>query len=97
MPEQRKIIDRAAAMDGLDDLSDEQIRKALTALVIAYARRAEETGEYPPPVAAEAVSATEVIVVASEMIRALDINMFDFSMWYQSCCMSKPDRCSEMQ
>jgi hypothetical protein len=35
------------------------------------------------PLSEREVSPTEVVVVASEMIRVVDLNPFDLSMWYR--------------
>jgi hypothetical protein len=53
----------------------------MTAAVRLYAARSERTGEFPPPIAAD-LSATEVVTVVSEMIRAVNLNLFDLSMWH---------------
>jgi hypothetical protein len=73
------------AMTGNDPaaVSDQDIERVLTAAVRLYAARAETTANYPPPVTRESVSATDIATVASEMIRAVDINLFDLSMWYR--------------
>lgn len=73
------------AMTGNDPaaVSNQDIERILTAAVRLYAARAETTANYPPPVTRESVSATDIATVASEMIRAVDINLFDLSMWYR--------------
>ena len=71
------------ALKGEAVLSDDELARVMTAAVKLYAARAEETGDYPPPVAKEAVNATEVATAVSEMIRAVDLNMFDLSMWFR--------------
>ena len=62
-------------------------RQALTsedhASVKLYAARADLRRELPPPLSEREVSPTEVVVVASEMIRVVDLNPFDLSMWYR--------------
>lgn len=64
-------------------LSDAEIERAMTAVVKLYAARSEDRCEYPPPVDKGAVNATEVATVVSEMIRVVDLNMFDLSMWHR--------------
>jgi hypothetical protein len=63
-------------------LSDEDITQVLTAAVRLYAARAEARGEYPPPLVGEKVTATDVAVTVSEMVRVANLNMFDLSMWH---------------
>ena len=56
----------------------------MSAAVKLYAAKAEvQAGEAPaPPVSAERVTPTEVVVVVSEMLRAVDVSLFDLAMWY---------------
>jgi hypothetical protein len=63
-------------------LSDEDITQVLTAAVRLYAARAEARDDYPAPLAREKVTATDVAITVSEMVRVADLNMFDLSMWH---------------
>ncbi len=67
---------------GEPGLSDEDIAQVLTAAVRLYAARAEARDQYPPPLTAEKVTATDVAITVSEMVRVADLNMFDLSMWH---------------
>ena len=69
--------------DNHASLSDRDIQAVMTAAVRLYAARAEATRTVPPPLDEAEVSPTEVVVVASEMIRVVDLNPFDLSMWYR--------------
>jgi hypothetical protein len=78
----------AAARQALADgdhtaISDAALEAVLTAAVKLYAARAELRQELPPPLTESEVTPTEVVVVASEMIRVVDLNPFDLSMWYR--------------
>lgn len=76
----------AAAVDGeqgLERLSDADLAAVMTAAISVYTRRAEATENYPPPIIAEKATATEVVTVVSEMLRAVNVNMFDLSMWFR--------------
>jgi hypothetical protein len=64
-------------------LSDKDIERVLTAAVKLYAARTEATETYPKPIAPDQVTATELVVAVCEMIRAVDLNLFDLSMWYR--------------
>jgi hypothetical protein len=64
------------------DISDVDLARALTAAVRLYAARVEARDEFPPPLEAGEVTATDVAITASEMIRAVDMNLFDLSMWH---------------
>lgn len=74
----------AAGMDGdagTTLVSDRELESVLTAAIRLYAARSERSGTFPPPISSDA-TATEVVTVVSEMLRAVDINMFDLSMWF---------------
>ena len=63
-------------------LSDEALAAVLTAATRLYAARTEARGAFPAPIDRERATATDVVVTACEMIRAVDLNMFDVSMWF---------------
>ena len=69
--------------DNHASLSDRDIQAVMTAAVRLYAARAEATRTVPPPLDEAEVSPTEVVVVASEMIRVDDLRPCDRSMWYR--------------
>lgn len=64
-------------------ISDAALEAVMTAAVKLYAARAELRQDLPPPLTEREVTPTEVVVVASEMIRVVDLNPFDLSMWYR--------------
>jgi hypothetical protein len=65
-------------------LSARDLQAVFTASVKLYAAWAEATQVLPiPPLVNSEVSATDVVIVASEMIRAVDLSPFDLSMWYR--------------
>jgi len=59
------------------------VRAVLTSAVRPYAARVEATGAYPAPVDMREVMPTDIVVIASEMLRAADLNLFDLAMWYR--------------
>lgn len=63
------------------NISDEQLASMMTALVRLYAARVEATGAFPKVITQDA-AATDALLVACEMVGFHDINMFDFTMWY---------------
>jgi hypothetical protein len=65
-----------------EGISDNDLMRVLSAASRLYAARAEARETYPPPVANNEVTATDVLVTVSEMIRAVDLNLFDLSMWF---------------
>jgi hypothetical protein len=55
----------------------------LTAAMKLYAAKAEGVATPAPPVSADKITPTEVVIVISELMRAADLNLFDLSMWYR--------------
>jgi hypothetical protein len=77
------LAERTLASGNYDAFSDADLERVMTAAVKLYVAKAESTGAYPPPVAADRVTPTEVVTVVSEMIRAAGLNLFDLSMWFR--------------
>ena len=74
--------EEAIAAGRLDSVSDADLQRVLTAAVKLYAAKAEGAPVELPPVAPEAVTATDVVVTVSAMVRAAGLNLFDLSMWF---------------
>ena len=64
-------LNDALRSDAVADIPDEVLQNAMTALVKAYAAKVEKT-----------VNATEAVVAACALIRAVDLNMFDVALWF---------------
>ncbi len=75
---ERVRADRAFARVPSSDLEH-----VLTAAIKLYAAKAEAEEQFPPPVTAEKVTPTEIVLVVSELLRAADISLFDLAMWYR--------------
>lgn len=60
-----------------------ELEGVITAAMKLYTAKAEAEGAFPPPVSAEKITPTEVVIVVSEMLRAADLNLFDLAMWYR--------------
>ncbi len=74
---------QALAGEDHGSISDAALEAVMTAAVKLYAARSELRQVLPPPLNEAEVTTTEVVVVASEMIRVVDLNPFDLSMWYR--------------
>jgi hypothetical protein len=61
------------------------LERVLTAAMKLYATKteAEDTAAPAPPVSADKITPTEAVVVISETMRAVNLNLFDLSMWYR--------------
>ena len=55
----------------------------LTAAIKLYAAKAEAEGTFPAPIAVAKVTPTDVVLVVSEMLRVVNISLFDLAMWYR--------------
>jgi hypothetical protein len=73
---------RDLAQPEAGEIADADLAKAMTATVRLYAARVEARDKFPPLIDTDEATATDVAVVASELIRAVDMNSFDLSMWY---------------
>jgi hypothetical protein len=63
--------------------AEADLRATMTNAVKAYAAlvEASPTGA-PAPIDPDAVTATEVVIVVSEMLRSMNLNLFDVAMWF---------------
>jgi hypothetical protein len=75
-----------ALLAGIEHLSNAELQRLLAAAVHLYSTRMEE-GEaafrpFPPGVLP--ATTTDVIVVTTEMLRAVNIQLFELAMWQAS-------------
>ena len=64
-------------------ISDDALRRVLTAAVKIYAAKAEDAETEIPPFDRHDVTATEAVTAVCAMIRAVDLNLFDVAMWFR--------------
>ena len=81
----RSLVELAgrALAGGSPQIASDDVARAMTAIVKLYAAKAETEASPPAPVTANNVTPTEVVLVVSEMLRAVDISLFDLAMWYR--------------
>ena len=74
-----------ALRDGTTDkISDETVQKLLTAGTRLLAHKTEMEDRYFLPfTSTEACTATDVVTTVSEMLRAVNLNIFDLAMWFR--------------
>ncbi len=92
MSDQQAVADAAAAfaasVEALaargeeGDIPDDVLQTVFNAAVKAYAARVEKHDREPAIVDLGKVNATEGVTAACALIRAVDLNMFDVTMWY---------------
>ncbi len=73
--------ERALETGKLDGVSDAELERVMTAAVRLYAAKAE--GDTPPAVVTpDRVTPTDIVVTVSALIRAVGLNLWDVSMWF---------------
>ena len=75
-----EAIERSIATGQLDVLSAEALQALIAAACRSYAAR-RQAGEEFTPVAKSTVSATDVMITASGLLRAADLSTFELGMW----------------
>ena len=73
-------IERGVADGRLDVLTTEALQSLMAAACRVYAARVE-AGEQFVPLRRNAISATDVMVTASGMLKAADLAVFELGMW----------------
>lgn len=63
-------------------IADETVQQVLAAAIKMYALKANGREGEIVPFAGDAVTATEAVVTACAMIRAVDLSLFDVAMWF---------------
>jgi hypothetical protein len=67
--------------DAIDRPSDSEIQHMLAKAVRLYAERAAEGDRALPAFAADAVTATDVMVTVTAMLKAVNLQTFELGMW----------------
>jgi hypothetical protein len=78
-----EMAERIVASGAASQIDSGDIARVLTMAMKLYAAKAEGAAAPAPPVSADALSPTDAVVVISETMRALNLNLFDLSMWYR--------------
>ncbi len=74
--------DRRLAAGETADVSDRDIQRLLTTATRLYARKTDEEGRSFSPVAdGHILTATDVAVTVTALLRAADLHLFDLAMW----------------
>jgi hypothetical protein len=64
-----------------DTLSDAEVQELLARAVRLYAERAEERGGLSAFPSEQSVTATEVMVTVTAMLKAVNLQVFELGMW----------------
>ena len=77
-----EAAERALAAGQPGQVSDAELERVMTAAVRLYAAKVETDKPPAQPVTPSAVTPTEVVVMASDLIRSAGLNLWDVSMWF---------------
>jgi len=73
-------LERSVVDDKLDTVSAEALQKLIAAACRVYTAR-NEAGEKFTPVPKNSISATDIMVTASGLLRSADLAVFELGMW----------------
>jgi hypothetical protein len=73
-------LERSIVDDKLDTVSAEALQKLMAAACRVYTARAQ-AGEQFTPVPRNSISATDVMITASGLLRSADLAVFELGMW----------------
>jgi len=73
-------LERSIVDDKLDTISAEALQKLMAAACRVYTARAQ-AGEKFTPVPRNSISATDVMITASGLLRSADLAVFELGMW----------------
>ena len=74
-------LQEAGAAGSFAGLSDEALQQVLAAAVHAYAVRIEEGAQFSPFPPRRHVTATDVMVMSTAMLKAVGLQLFELGMW----------------
>jgi hypothetical protein len=73
-------LERSIVDDKLDTVSAEALQKLIAAVCRVYTAR-REAGEQFAPVQKNSITATDVMITASGLLKATDLAVFELGMW----------------
>jgi hypothetical protein len=77
-----ETAERALSSGRLEQITDAELERIMTAAVRLYAAKAESADASARPVTPEMVTPTDVVVTVSALIRSAGLNLWDVSMWF---------------
>lgn len=75
--------ERALATGDLDLVTDAELERVLTAAIRLYAAKVDLDNKPINPVTAEKLTPTDVVASVTAIVRAVGLNLWDLSMWFQ--------------
>ena len=77
----KAAVDRVMTSGELDAVSEMAVREMLTAAVKIYAAKVDASGSFPAFARDNSVTATDVMVASSAMLKAVNLEVFELGMW----------------
>ena len=77
-----EAAERALSSGQPGQVADADLERVLTAAVRLYAAKTESDTPPGPPITPSAVTPTDIVVTASDLIKAAGLNLWDVSMWF---------------
>jgi len=74
--------ERALASGQPGEVSDADLERVLTAAVRLYAAKVDADMAPVQPITPSAVTPTDIVVMASDLIKSAGLNLWDVSMWF---------------
>ena len=78
-----EIVERALLDGKTENIPDETVQRLLTAGTKLFANKVEMEDRFSPYTGPEDVTATDVVMTCSDMLRAVNLSTFDLAMWFQ--------------
>jgi len=77
-----EAAERALSAGRPEQVSDADLEGVMTAAIRLYAAKAEVAEQPAVPVSKQRVTPTDIVVTVSGLIRAVGLNLWDVSMWF---------------
>jgi hypothetical protein len=74
-------LEQASRTGHLDDLRDADLQRLMAALVNVYCAKREAGEKFSPLAPSHDVTPTNIMVAASQLLRAGDLQVFELGMW----------------
>lgn len=79
-----RMTEAVLASGSVEAVSDETVQRLMTAAVLLYSRKCDHEERVFFPFAGQSVvSATDIVVVVSELLRSANLNTYDLALWLQ--------------
>ncbi|MBB1154355.1 MULTISPECIES: hypothetical protein [Amycolatopsis] len=77
------LTSEIASGDQAAAVADEEIAELLYAAARLFSAKTDRVGKIAWPIRADALTATETVVLVTALLDAADVNLFDMAIWYR--------------